>query len=182
MQGEIYTPDHPPQQVKQHSLPLLYREESTLHTETPSWPMYPVPTAAWPAGKQHRHTRIHNAIHLHRHSKTLVPPARALCTPKDTSTHGRLQANTPDAQVTSTLIHQSSEETHIWNFSSFTQAYRVTHDKSRTNGCEVHRRRLLRYCKNVCICEESDRHVVGLNRLIFLILTGIALLSFSWQI
>lgn len=91
VQGESYTADRLPQQVKQHGLSLLYREESSLHTHCIATLSTAAAAAGQPAGKQHRHTYCH--------SRTCTCARRHLSheqghTKRHTHTHRCLQGHT----------------------------------------------------------------------------------------
>ena len=87
--------------------------------------------------------------------KDTCPTSKGILhTKRHTHTHTDrcLQRNTPGTQVTSTLVHQNREETHIWNFPS----YRVcmTVDRRGTNDCVAifgTTQWPLRYCKSVLL-------------------------------
>lgn len=101
VQGESRTADRQPQQVKQHGLSLLYREESSLHTASPPWP----PPLGQLVNNADTHARTMPQPHSHMRPETLVPTARTfLKTPKDTHIRTWMLADTdthtPDTQVT----------------------------------------------------------------------------------
>lgn len=59
---------------------------------------------------------------------------------------------TPDTQVTSPLVHQNREETHIWNFSPCRQAYKVfmTVSVRKTNDFQTKVSTVLRVLGHFC--------------------------------
>lgn len=110
-QGESYTADHPPQQVKQHGLSLLYREESSLHTTTPPWLMPPAPPPPYQL-VNNTGTCTANVT-----AATLTQALKDTCLTDSkgifyTKRNTCPQRRTPDTQVTSTC-HQDGAEPHM---------------------------------------------------------------------
>lgn len=88
VQAETSAADCHAQQVKQHVLSLLYREESSLQTGCCPF----AAAAALPAGKQHRHVHLHGQTHTCAQRHMADQQARAF------RAHGC--RDTPDTQET----------------------------------------------------------------------------------